>query len=875
MKSKHLLVFLVALTCFVRVNGQENNKPNVLFIAIDDLKPTLASYGDTFAITPNMDKIASKGTVFLNNHTQQAVCGPARASLMTGKRPDYTKVRDLKTKMRDMNPTILTIPQYFKQNGYTTAGTGKIYDPRCVDKFLDQPSWSIPFKNTHNLTFAKGYNKPIKAHYQSEKIKSLYIDLQKEAKLKDVKNVNKYVASRLKPPYESANVPDDAYTDGAIANHAIGLLDQLGKNQDTPFFLAVGFKKPHLPFVAPTKYWDLYNADDIQLAPFQKKSKNGTDIAYHSSGELRSYKSPEITYTVTDEKLLSVEEAVQRKLIHGYYACTSYVDAQIGKIMSKLKENNLDKNTIIVIWGDHGWHLGDHSLWNKHSAFEQATRSPLIVYSPFVEKEVKVTSPTEFLDIFPTLCDLTGLEIPANLDGVSLKPLVNAEVSKVKEVAVSQQPRGKNIGYTFRSEKYRYTVWVAKKKSTDGITKKDEIAHELYDYVNDPLETTNHYGTKKYAKIQVELEKQAKLFFKKQAIKKVSSCTPNTKLNKEVKIKKSIKKIMEAKFDANNVFVGATLNYSQLGTKVEKLFLKDFSYSTPENCAKQSRVHPRPNTWKWDQIDAYVAFATKNNVTIRLHGPVSPQASKWAKHDARTGKELDKNMEEYFTALCKRFNNNTTVKWMDVVNETIEPDGTWFKDKPGVDLWENPWVKMGYNADGIPKYITKAFSIANKYAPNKSLVYNQHGGMQPEMWEKVKETIVALRAQGYRIDGLGWQAHLRSDVPLAMDQKSLDYFGELIDWAHTNKLDFHVTEIDYKIWDGKKTNAATKLQAKAYANILEVLVSKRKTGVVTYNTWGMVDGTGNHADKYMFIYDENKKPKPAYFAIKNILNNAE
>lgn len=337
----------------------------------------------------------------------------------------------------------------------------------------------------------------------------------------------------------------------------------------------------------------------------------------------------------------------------------------------------------------------------------------------------------------------------------------------------------------------------------------------------------------------------------------------------------TIKQLLDKQYNKDNVYVGATLNYRQLGTAVAGKFLEEFTYSTPENCAKQTIVHPSPNKWNWKPLQAYLDFAEKNNVTLRIHGPISPQASKWAKTDTRTKEELLQNLEEYFTALCLKINDNPNVKWMDVVNETVTRQGEWFREKPGTDKWENPWEQMGHDFAGIPLYILKAFEIAQIHAPKKSLVYNHHGGMEKQMWERVKSTILYLKLKGYRVDGLGWQAHLRSDKPLALDKKSLAYFSKLVDWAHQNDLDFHVTEIDYKIWDGKATEKALESQANAYANILKILLSKRDTGVVTYNTWGMVDGVGRHKDKKLFIFDENLSPKPAVFALRNALQFPE
>ena len=513
-------IFLFTLICIVGFQtlfSQQNanyKKPNILFIAVDDLKPTMGVYGDSFAITPNIDAIAKNGTTFLNNHVQQAICGPSRASVLTGKRPDYTKVWDLKTKMRDINPHILTIPEHFKNNGYQTIGLGKIYDPRCVDKDKDKPSWSVPHIKESTFKYPKGFKSPALGFYQSKEITTKVYALMNEAKRKGEKNANEYVRNRYKPPFENADVPDDAYVDGAIANRSIELLENMDVSK--PFLLAVGFKRPHLPFVAPKKYWDMYDENKIKLASYQNKSKNAVDIAYHKSGEMRSYKSPELKYRSNNQGLLELDKDFQRKLIHGYYAATSYIDAQIGKVVAKLKEKGLDKNTIIVLWGDHGWHLGDHSLWNKHSNFEQATRSPLVIYNPRVHKGFKVDTPTEFVDLFPTLTVMAGINTPKNLDGVSLNNQINGEKNTSKLFAVSQYPRGPKMGYSFRTKQYRYTVWINNKKSTEPIYKEDIHGEELYDYKVDFNETENKIEDKNYQKTKTTFQTLAARYFNSQ-----------------------------------------------------------------------------------------------------------------------------------------------------------------------------------------------------------------------------------------------------------------------------------------------------------------------------------------------------------------------
>lgn len=843
------IFILLSSNLFAQV-AESKQKPNIIFIAIDDLKPTIGAFGDTYAKTPVLDKMAEKSTIFRNNHAQQAVCGPSRASLMTGRRPDYTGVKDLKTRMRDVNPNIVTIPQYFKQNGYTTVGVGKIYDPRCVGKSLDSLSWSVPFVREWQLSYPEEYGRPALGYYQEKSNKEMIEKLYNEAKEKGVKNSYIYVTDRFKPPFEKSNVSDNAYMDAAIANRAIDLMDDLSKETTKPFFLAVGFKRPHLPFVAPQKYWNLYDSINVPMATYQKMAKNSPTVAYHKSNEMSTYIAPDIEYELDEDQLLRIDEEFQKELIRGYYACTSFVDAQIGKIVDELKKTGLDKNTIIVVWGDHGWHLGDHSLWNKHSNFEQATRSPLIIYSPHSKQPIEVNSPTEFVDVFPTLCELSGLSIPTNLDGKSLMKLMDKPSDSNNKYAVSQWPKGDVMGYSFRTDDYRYTVWIKNKESMDDINAKDIVAQELYDYVKDPLETANHFGEKKYKAIQDRLIGYSQEYFRLEKLKFEES-------------------------DKKGLTVGATLNYRELNTIKEKLYLKDFKYLTPANAAKQQVIHPTPKGWNWRSVDDFVEFSKKNNLEVRLHGPISPQASKWAKEDHRTAEELDQNMTEFAIAFAMRFNNEPTVKWMDVVNETILATGEWLGDKPGTDDWENPWFKMGVDENGYPLFILKAFEIATKYASNIKLVYNQNGGMQTELWDKVKETVLYLRSKGYRVDGIGWQAHiLLSPTTFSWIEDSDEdakRLADLIDWAQQNDLEFHVTELDYFVKDSSNIDAAYKKQAEVYQKIVAVLKEKSKTGVVTLNLWDMGERFKKDKGYFHSIYDADFKPTPAYDIIKGAL----
>jgi arylsulfatase A-like enzyme len=458
---------------------------------------------------------------------------------MTGMRPDYTGVWDLKTKMRDVNPDILSLPQYLISQGYSTQGIGKIYDQRCVDKKMDAPSWSIPYYNyfkTQEKYYSPQTGMPILGAYQSSENKALAEKFRKEAIDKGIgaDNIEEYVTQRVKPSVECADVPDNAYNDGANVLRAKEILTKL-KTENKPFFFAVGFSKPHLPFVSPKKYWDLYKRDDMPVAAFQEKSKNGPAIAYHTAGELRAYSDIPALTEFTDQKDygLTLPLEKQKELIHGYYAAVSYTDAQVGILMNAMDSLGLLKNTIVVLWGDHGWHLGDHNLWCKHTNFEQATHAPLIISAPWIKPSV-TKSMTEFVDIFPTLCDLTTVPIPSHLDGKSLVSVMKNPDFIVKEFSTSQYPRGgsdaetgrlgyaegKCMGYSIRTTRYRYTIWMKDNFRTNRIFDKNLIiATELYDYQKDPNETINVGDEKYYTNISKEMNKKMLSYFDNQRVK--------------------------------------------------------------------------------------------------------------------------------------------------------------------------------------------------------------------------------------------------------------------------------------------------------------------------------------------------------------------
>ncbi len=493
-----LLLIAVVLPLTACAQGK-TQKPNILFIAIDDLKPMLGSYGDKDIISPNIDALAAQSVQFNNAYCQQAVCAVSRVSLFSGLRPDQTKVWDLKTNMRDVNPDVVTLPQYFKQQGYETVGLGKLMHGA---KNNDPLSWTIPYKEDKHLNYSEDYKYPANGKYQAKEIHKAY--RQSRNQKMGWKETNRYLKKLgLSPSVECLDIPDGAYEDGAVANAGIELLDELS-NKDKPFFLALGFHKPHLPFAAPKKYWDMYERHDIQLAPYQEKVTGAPDYAYHSWGELRNYSD------VPQEGPVLTEQ--QKELIHGYRACVSYVDAQIGLVMDKLEELGIRENTIVVLWGDHGWHLGDHGLWCKHSNFEQATRVPMMISAPNMKQGLQANTMAEFVDIYPTLCELSGLPLGQHLDGQSLVPVLKDTKVQIKDYAISQYPRGNKVmGYSLRSERYRLTVWVKGEFRKSKVYVDPVIdGVELYDYQNDPLEKESLANSPEYAELRNSL--QVKLF---------------------------------------------------------------------------------------------------------------------------------------------------------------------------------------------------------------------------------------------------------------------------------------------------------------------------------------------------------------------------
>lgn len=334
-----------------------------------------------------------------------------------------------------------------------------------------------------------------------------------------------------------------------------------------------------------------------------------------------------------------------------------------------------------------------------------------------------------------------------------------------------------------------------------------------------------------------------------------------------------IREIIAEKYPDGHVWFGGTTGWNKRKGGSGITMDREFSYVTPENDFKQSTINPKPGVWKWELADAWVKHCAEKGQVIRMHGPISPQSSTWVLTDERTAEELERTLVEFMTQLCRRYDTVEQIKWMDVVNETVDRKGEWFGPRPGVDKWENPWPKMGFDESHPlrpPLYIKRAFEIATKEAPHKQLIINQHCGMEPEAWNKIKALVNYLRDAGLRVDGIGWQAHI--NVGFEKNAADMKVLGELIEWAHANKLSFHVTENNVWLSGEPKDYEA---QAQTFAAIVRVLLEKRHSGVVTWNVWNLSDGDAfsKMADKDGSIFDRSYQAKPAYYAIQQVLEN--
>ncbi|MBI1375370.1 MAG: sulfatase-like hydrolase/transferase [Phycisphaera sp.] len=455
-----------------RLSAADRVSPNVLFIAVDDLRCDLNCYGVKYVHSPHIDRFASSAVTFTRAYVQVAVCNPSRVSVMTGLRPDTTKVWDLATEFRTTAPNAVTIPQHFRAHGYYAVSFGKVFH----NPWPDNVSWSEPHRWPEG---AELWSREAKQRLSAFREK-MRADGRPQAAIDRVRAA----------ATEIIDIPDNRHIDGAIADQAIEAMARLVK-RDEPFFLAVGFMRPHLPFVVPRKYWELYDRNALPLAsnPYFPKDMPGVAFGDRSRGglyELTDYMDYVDAPSPFDAPL---SEAQQRALRHGYYASVSFTDAQVGRVLDELDRLKLTDSTVVVLWSDHGWKLGEHNGWCKQTNFEVDTRAPLIIRQPHAALNGKPCDAiVEFVDIYPTLCELAGLPIPAALEGKSLAPLLRGAPAPKDSVAFSQFERvhekKQYMGYAMRTDRYRYVEWLD--RSTCAVA-----FRELYDHRSDPDENVN------------------------------------------------------------------------------------------------------------------------------------------------------------------------------------------------------------------------------------------------------------------------------------------------------------------------------------------------------------------------------------------------
>ncbi len=467
-KMNYLLLFLLILLNFygcITPEKKSGEKPNILFIAIDDLRPELGCYGMDYIKSPNLDKLASSGIVFTNHFVQVPTCGASRFSMLTGMLPKTTGHLSNEACHKYISGQIETgKPETFihhlKRNGYYTVGIGKIshYADGLLYGYTDPVGSERELPHSWNeLVFNPGK-----------------WETGWNAFFGYANGENRQSLNRQVKPYEMGNVDDLGYPDGLTAALAVQKLKELSE-KGKPFFLGVGFFKPHLPFNAPKKYWDMYNENEIPLAPFANIPENVNKASLHGSGEFNGYELGEEKASL----IQPLSDDYARKVRHAYFACVSYIDTQVGKLLNELEESGLAKNTIVVVWGDHGWHLGDQLVWGKHTIFEKALRSAFIIKAPNTSTSGKTLDKVvSSIDLYPTLMELCGVEMPHQTDGKSLVPIMKNPLYQTWEDASYGYYRN---GISLRTQQYRLTKYFRDQKPLI----------ELYDHQTDPNETVN------------------------------------------------------------------------------------------------------------------------------------------------------------------------------------------------------------------------------------------------------------------------------------------------------------------------------------------------------------------------------------------------
>lgn len=829
-------------------------RPNVLFIVADDLNCAVGPYGDEVAVTPHLDRLAARGMVFQNAYCQQAVCNPSRSSFLTGLRPDTVKVDDLRKGFRDTAPggsTLITLPQHFKNHGYFCQNIGKIF--HNMGETQDRRSWSIDevlYKGTHAAD-------------------TVYTNTPPALRKSVVKKA---------PVTESLDVPDTAYRDGQIANLASAMLrDHPADGQ--PFFLAVGFWRPHLPFVAPKKYWDLYSPEEIPPADPPAAPVGVPEIAMHDSREIRGYGG------AASEGEFTIEQT--RHYRHGYYASISFMDAQIGQILDALDEGGHTDDTIVVFTSDHGFHIGEQTLWGKTTNFELDARVPLIIADPNHPsgQGKSTTALAELVDLYPTLASLAGISRDLNkrLEGVDLTPVVADPMASIKDAAFTQHQhpfygspnQWKAWGYSIRTDRWRYTQWRA-------IDTGQMIAEELYDHSTDPRETEN-VAARNPEIVGSLSTRLAKQFGMATVASLQGAQSRDAKITLTATTAADERALKEAVGDRFRIGVGVSHVVLQ-DPNDAALIKKHFQILTPENCMKPQSIHPAEDQWNFGDTDRFAEFTRSNDLEMVGHCLV------WAKDDRTdpwmmqedgepvSRETLLRRIDTHIATVVRRYADVTSM-W-DVVNEAIgDSDAGLLRDSV-------------YSRTCGIDFIVAAFQAARKHDPDALLIYNDYNGHKPGKREKLIELLTQLKQRGAPVDAYGMQGHFE------LGDDSLGQLRETFDELRKLKIKVVVSELDIDVvtrgrwwadggkyrdelasFDPYKDGLPESIEQQEIDQYVELfkLFDEYRDVIERVSFWNLHDGQSwlNYFPwqrvNYPLLFDRNRRPKRTFDAVYDFL----
>lgn len=495
------------LSIAVAVGAEAAEKLNVLFIASDDMRPQLGCYGDPIVKSPSIDALAQRGMLFERSYVQQALCSPSRISMLSGRYPATTGIFEIGRPLRATMPDITTLPQHFKNNGYHTRSLGKIYHVG-ID---DDASWTVPAWHSRKPRTSPQTQAAVKKYVADAKAQGI-----------EIPQKGKGSRNAAVPPFEAVDCDDDDLLDGDCASQAIEQLREHAKNPDRPFFLAVGFANPHVPWISPKKYWDLYDREKLPLAENEFLPKGSPAFAATSGSDFYWYRG---VPQVSGDRL---PESFKRECLHGYLAAISYVDAQVGRLLAALDETGLSKNTVVVFWSDHGYYMGEHTWWGaKHNNYEGATRNCLIVATPNQQTAGQRTQAlAQAVDLAPTLTELCGLPPHDGFQGRSLKPVLDDPQKSVNEAAFSWYPKQGYLGVAMRTDQWRYVEWTKPGKP---------VERELFNMQLDPQNDVNVADRPEHATLIASLSERLRERFPVQEFKAPPAASNQARPKKKAK----------------------------------------------------------------------------------------------------------------------------------------------------------------------------------------------------------------------------------------------------------------------------------------------------------------------------------------------------